>query len=252
MPGYEPPFTMTEAITNHIIDIGELVGKITTYDTLDRDPVLRRENRIKTIHSSLAIENNILTLQQVSAVIGGKRVLAPPKDIREVQNAYDVYEKLTELDPYSMGDLLFAHSIMMQELAKNAGKFRTGQIGVYDGEQLIHAGSPAKLVPELMSQLFDWLKTSKLHPLVKSCIFHYEFEFIHPFEDGNGRTGRLWQSQQFFAWLPVETLVHEKQSGYYDAIAKSDKAGESTVFVEFMLSIIKDTLQEIYEGQQYK
>ena len=142
---------------------------------------------------------------------------------------------------------------MMQDLVKNAGKFRSGQVGVYDGDRLIHAGSPARLVPQLMDELFMWLKSSKLHPLVKSCIFHYEFEFIHPFEDGNGRTGRLWQSlilqkwQPFFAWLPVETLVHEKQSGYYDAIAKADKEGESTIFVEFMLQIILDALSEINE-----
>ncbi len=244
---------MTEEITNLIIETAELAGKLTASEDLSKNPVLRRENRIKTIHSSLAIENNILTLEQVSAVINGKRVLAPPRDIREVQNAYDVYEKLAELDPYSMDDLLLAHSIMMQDLVKNAGKFRSGQVGVYDGDRLIHAGSPARLVPQLMDELFMWLKSSKLHPLVKSCIFHYEFEFIHPFEDGNGRTGRLWQSlilqkwQPFFAWLPVETLVHEKQSGYYDAIAKADKEGESTIFVEFMLQIILDALSEINE-----
>ncbi|MBQ9519833.1 MAG: Fic family protein [Firmicutes bacterium] len=255
---YKPPFVITENIANLIIETGELAGKITAYDNLSKNPTLRRENRIKTIYSSLAIENNVLTLEQVSAVIDGKRILAPPKDIREVQNAYEAYERLSSLDPYSLDDLLLAHSVMMSGLVKNAGAFRNGQVGVYDGDVLIHAGTPAKLVPRLMMQLFDWLKSSNLHPLVKSCVFHYEFEFIHPFEDGNGRTGRLWQSlilqkwQPFFAWLPVETLVHEKQQGYYDAIAKADKAGDATVFIEYMLGVIRDALQEIYEGQQPK
>jgi len=191
---YQPPFTMNEEITNLIVEIGEYVGKITTYDAMRPNPILRRENRIKTIHSSLAIEQNTLTLGQVTDVINGKRILGPPQDIREVKNAYEAYERVSSLDPYRVKNLLLAHKIMMQGLVKEAGSFRSGNVGVYAGTELIHAGTSAKYVPDLMQQLFLWLKQSKYHPLVKSCIFHYEFEYIHPFADGNGRVGRLWQS----------------------------------------------------------
>ncbi len=164
-----------------------------------------RENRIKTIHSSLAIEQCTLSLEQVSDVINEKRVLAPPKEIQEVKNAYEAYEKLHKLAPYSLKDLLTAHKYMMSNLVSEAGTFRSRGVGVYAGEQLIHAGTPAQYVPETMKDLFGWLKESKLHPLIKSCVFHYEFEFIHPFEDGNGRTGRLWHSlilQRWKVFLP--------------------------------------------------
>lgn len=253
---YEPPFHMTEEITNLIVEIGEYAGSITTYESLHLDPVLRRENRIRSIHSSLAIEANSLSLDQVTDVIEGKRVLGPPQDIQEVKNAYEAYEQAMKLDPYNIRDLLKAHKIMMSGLVKEAGVFRSGNVGVYAGSQLIHAGTPANYVPELMSQLFDWLKKTKYHPLVKSCIFHYEFEFIHPFADGNGRTGRLWQTliltkwKEFFAWLPVETLVHENQDAYYQAIKLSNNQGESTGFVEFMLRMIRDALKELFENQK--
>ena len=179
-----PPFTMTEEITNLVIEIAELTGIMTVSEQLSKNPRLRRENRVKSIHSSLAIEQNSLTIDQVSDIIDGKRVLGPPQDIREAKNAYEAYELLTKLDPYSVEDLLKAHKIMMTGLVKEAGVFRSKGVGVFAGEQLIHAGTPANYVPELIGQLFDWLKKSKLHPLVKSCIFHYEFEFIHPFADG--------------------------------------------------------------------
>ena len=252
---YQPPFTMTEEITNLVIEIGEQVGAVATYDSLQPNPTLRRESRIKSIHSSLAIEQNTLTLEQVSDVIDGKRVLGPPQDIREVKNAYEAYERVSSLDPYSVKNLLLAHKIMMEGLVKEAGAFRSKNVGVYAGTRLIHAGTPANYVPELIDQLFTWMKQSKLHPLVKSCIFHYEFEFIHPFADGNGRTGRLWQSlilqkwKPFFAWLPVETLIHEQQEGYYEALNASNTKGESTIFVTFMLKIIRDALAEIIETQ---
>lgn len=255
---YTPPFTMTEDITNLVIEIGELVGQISVYDHLSSNPKLRRENRIKTIHSSLAIENNTLTLGQVTDVIDGKRVLAPPQDIREVKNAYEAYEELQKMDPYSIEDLLKAHYFMMNGLVKEAGTFRSKNVGVYSGSVLIHAGSPANYVPELIGELFSWLKTSKMHPLVKGCIFHYEFEFIHPFADGNGRTGRLWHSlilqkwKKFFAWLPIETMIYENQEKYYDALGKANEEGESTVFVDFMLKMIRDTLAEIVENQAEK
>lgn len=250
---YRPPFTMTEKITNLIVEIGEYVGMIAAYDAMRPNPVLRRENRIKTIYSSLAIEHNTLTLEQVTDVINGRRVLGPPQDIREVKNAYEAYERVSVLDPYSVKNLLHAHKIMMEGLVKDAGSFRSGNVGVYAGEELIHAGTPAKYVPDLIQQLFIWLKQSKYHPLVKSCIFHYEFEFIHPFSDGNGRTGRLWQSlilqkwKEVFAWIPVETLVHENQEAYYKELQSADKAGDSTKFVEFMLIMIRDALKEISE-----
>lgn len=250
---YQPPFTMNEEITNLIVEIGEYVGTITTYDAMRPNPILRRENRIKTIHSSLAIEQNTLTLEQVTDVINGKRILGPPQDIREVKNAYEAYEKVAVLDPYNIRNLLQAHKIMMEGLVKEAGSFRSGNVGVYAGTELIHAGTPAKYVPDLMKQLFTWLKQSKYHPLVKSCIFHYEFEFIHPFADGNGRTGRLWQSlilqkwKAVFAWIPVETLVYERQDEYYKVLQRADNAGDSTQFVEFMLEMIRNALKEISE-----
>lgn len=252
---YTPPFTMTEEITNLVIEIGEQVGAVVAYDTLQPNPKLRRESRIKSIHSSLAIEQNTLTLEQVTDVINGKTVLGPPQDIREVKNAYEAYERVLTLDPYSVKNLLLAHKIMMEGLVKEAGRFRSGNVGVYAGKQLIHAGSPANYVPDLMKQLFDWMKKSKLHPLVKSCIFHYEFEFIHPFADGNGRTGRLWQSlilqkwKDFFAWMPIESLIYEKQEGYYKALNTSNSAGESTIFVTFMLEVIRDALRDVVESQ---
>lgn len=252
---YKPPFTMTDEIANLIIEIGEHVGRISAHDTLSTNLTLRRENRIRTIHSSLAIEQNSLSLDQVSDVINGKRVLAPPQDIREVKNAYEAYEHLSKLNPYSLDDLLKAHHFMMNGLVEEAGCFRSCGVGVYAGDRLIHAGTPARYIPEVMSQLFNWMRYSRLHPLVKSCIFHYEFEFIHPFSDGNGRTGRLWHSlilqrwKSFFAWLPIETLIHEQQDGYYQALNASNTNGESTIFVEFMLTIIRNALADILSAQ---
>ena len=248
---YTPPFTMTDEITNLVIEIAELTGAMTASEQLSKNPKLRRENRVRSIHSSLAIEQNSLTIDQVSDIIDGKRVLGPPQDIREVQNAYEAYEIMTKLNPYSVKDLLKAHKIMMEGLVKEAGIFRSKGVGVYAGEQLIHAGTPADYVPDLIGQLFDWLKKSKLHPLVKSCIFHYEFEFIHPFADGNGRTGRLWHTlilakwQEFFLWIPIETIIHERQEDYYKALNASNTDGESTIFVQFMLELIRDLLKEL-------
>ena len=248
---YIPPFTMTDEITNLVIEIAELTGAMTVSEQLTKNPKLRRDNRIKSIQSSLAIEQNTLTVEQVSDVIDGKRVLGPSRDIKEAKNAYEAYEALTRLDPYSVKDLLKAHKIMMVGLVKEAGTFRSKGVGVFAGEQLIHAGTPANYVPDLIGQLFEWLKKSKLHPLIKSCIFHYEFEFIHPFADGNGRTGRLWHTlilakwQEFFLWIPIETIIHERQEDYYKALNASNTDGESTVFVQFMLELIRDLLKEL-------
>ena len=255
MENYQPPFQMTEEITNLLVEIGEYVGGISVLASMNKNPVLHRENRIKTIHSSLAIEHNSLSLEQVTDVIDGKHVWGPPQEIREVQNAYEAYEMVADLDPYDIDNLLYAHKLMMDGLVKEAGMFRRGNVGVYAGDQLVHPGSPAKWVPDLMAQLMNWLKTSKYHPLVKSCIFHYEFEFIHPFADGNGRTGRLWQSlilrkwKDIFAWLPVETLVHRYQEAYYQAIHHCNKVGNSTQFVTFMLTMIRDALLELHQSQ---
>lgn len=248
---YIPPFTMTDEITNLVIEIAEFTGAMTVSEQLSKNPKLRRENRVRSIHSSLAIEQNSLTMDQVSDIIDGKRVLGPPQDIREVQNAYEAYEIITKLNPYSVRDLLKAHKIMMEGLVKEAGVFRSKGVSVYAGKQLIHIGTPANYVPVLIGQLFNWLKKSKLHPLVKSCIFHYEFEFIHPFADGNGRTGRLWYTlilakwQEFFLWILIETIIHERQADYYKALNSSNIDGESTEFVRFMLELIRDLLKEL-------
>ena len=245
-----PPFKITNEALNFVYEIGELVGKISAEKEFEKNLTLRRENRIKTIYSSLAIEQNTLTLEQVTDVINGKRVLAPPKDIKEVQNAYEIYERLEELNENSVKDLLLAHKIMTSELIKESGRFRSKNAGVYQGDKLIHMGTLPEYIPELINNLFLWLKKSEEHPLIKAAVFHYEFEFIHPFQDGNGRIGRLWHSlilskwKKFFAWL-IESLVQKCQKEYYIAINNSNRDGESTEFILFMLKIIKETLIEV-------
>ena len=252
---YAPPFHMTDAIIAKISEISELVGSITAWQDMHTNLKLRRENRIKTIYSSLAIENNTLSLDQVTAIVNGKRVLGTPKEIQEVKNAFDAYEQLLSFNPYSVGDLLKAHRTLMNELVREAGMFRSGGVGVFNGDQLIHMAPPANLVPELMNNLLTWAENSKVHPLVKSCAFHYEFEFIHPFADGNGRMGRMWntlllyQWKPIFAWLPIETLIRERQQAYYAALAQADQTADATPFVEFLLTVMYDTLREIAETQ---
>ena len=251
-----PPFKITNEILNFVYEIGELVGKISAEKEFEKNLTLRRENRIKTIYSSLAIEQNTLTLEQVTDVINGKRVLAPPKDIKEVQNAYEIYERLEELNENSVKDLLLAHKIMTSELIKESGRFRSKNAGVYQGDKLIHMGTLPEYIPELINNLFLWLKNSEEHPLIKAAVFYYEFEFIHPFQDGNGRIGRLWHSlilskwKKFFAWLPIESLVQKYQKEYYMAINNSNRDGKSTEFILFMLKIIKETLIELIEIQK--
>lgn len=252
---YTPPFCITDEVVNLVSDISLLIGRLSVSERLSRSPRLRRENRIKSIHSSLAIENNTLSLDEVTALIDGKRVLAPPKDIREVQNAYEAYEALSGMNPYSMDDLLKAHAFMMAGLTKDAGCFRSGDVGVFAGDTLIHAGTPAAYVPQVMADLFEWLRTTNTHPLVASCVFHSEFEYIHPFSDGNGRTGRLWHSlllqswNPLFAWLPVESLVAEHQGEYYDALERAQANADCTPFVVFMLQVIRDTIQDATDEQ---
>lgn len=248
---YEPPFKITSKAINLISQISEKIGEISTLENTERTVQLRKKNRIRTIHSSLAIENNSLTIEQITAIIEGKRVLGPPNEIQEVKNAVQAYELLLNLNPYKQNDLLKAHQLMMNDLVKHSGKYRKGGVGIFDGKGVVHVAPPDDRVPFLMNDLFDWLKSSDAHPLIKSCVFHYEFEFIHPFEDGNGRMGRLWQTviltewKPIFAWLPIESLIKENQKLYYKALGISDSNADSTEFIEFMLSIILKTIKEI-------
>ena len=245
MKNKQPPFQITNKIIDDVAEISELTGRLSAHDHLFSNPNLRRTNRIRTIHGSLAIEQNTLSLEQVTAVLNGKRVLAPPKDIAEVKNAYEIYERLDELDPYSVEALLTAHGIMTRGLVEESGMFRTRPVGVVDQEgHVLHFGTLPQYVPDLVMELLDWAKSSDLHMLIRSCVFHYELELIHPFADGNGRVGRLWLSKwnPVFAWLPVESIIHDHQQEYYDAINASNDAGESTAFIEFMLSVIKASL----------
>ena len=266
MRNKKPPFEITNQMIDYVAEIAELLGKLNVTDAISSNPILRRSNRIRTIHGSLAIEQNTLSLEQVTAVLNGKHVLAPPKDIAEVKNAYEIYERLDELDPYSVEDLLAAHGIMTRGLVEESGVFRTRPVGVVDSEgHVLHFGTLPQYVPDLVMELLDWAKISEVHMLVRSCVFHYELELIHPFADGNGRVGRLWHTlllskwDPAFAWIPVESIIHDRQQEYYDAINTSNDAGESTVFIEFMLSAIKASLidaigtsDEISDGKMDK
>ncbi len=251
MRNKKPPFEITNTILEEITEIAELVGHVNAVQGLSTNPMLRHSNRIRTIYSSLAIEQNALSLEQVTAVLSGKRVIAPPKDIAEAQNAYEVYEMLDSLDPYSIDDLLSAHAVMTRNLVEESGCFRSGPVGVVDKQgNVLHFGTLPDYVPQLVMELLDWLRDSDFHMLIKSCVFHYELELIHPFADGNGRIGRLWhtlllaQWKPMFAWLPVESIIHDRQNEYYNAINRSNFEGESTAFIEFMLSAIKEALIE--------
>lgn len=249
MKNKKPPFEITNTIIDAVAEIAELVGRLTMTNQISGNPTLRRSNRIRTIHGSLAIEQNTLSLEQVTAVLTGKHVLAPPKDIAEVKNAYEIYERLDELDPYSADDLLTAHGIMTRGLVDESGMFRTRPVGVVDQKgHVLHFGTLPQYVPDLVMELLDWVKNSDVHMLIRSCVFHYEFELIHPFADGNGRVGRLWHTlllskwNPAFAWLPVESIIHDRQGEYYAAINASNDAGESTAFIAFMLSAIRASL----------
>ena len=251
MTNKQPPFEINERIMADVIEIAELVGRVSITDKISMNPTLRRTNRIQTIYSSLAIEQNTLDIEQVTAVLSGKRVIAPPKDIAEVQNAYEIYDNMDKLNPYSIDDLLKAHSVMERGLLNEAGEFRSRPVGVADSEgNILHFGTLPQYVPKLVQELLEWTEKSEIHLLIKSCVFHYEFELIHPFADGNGRMGRLWHTlllskwNPIFAWLPIESIIHDNQSEYYNAINVSNNNGNSTVFIEFMLSVIKQALQE--------
>ena len=247
----KPPFEITNFILDKIAEIAELVGQVSAVSGLTANPLLRRTNRIRSIYSSLAIEQNTLNLEQVTAVLNGKKVIAPPKDIAEVKNAYEIYEMLDRLDPYDVEDLLDAHGVMTRGLVEESGCFRSGPVGVVDKQgNILHFGTLPDYVPGLVMELMDWSRNSDFHMLIKSCVFHYELELIHPFADGNGRIGRLWHTlmltrwKPIFAWLPVESIIHDRQEEYYAAINRSNYEAESTAFIEFMLSAIKEALME--------
>jgi len=253
---YVPPYTITDKTVNLISAITEIITKITINDNMSNNPRLRKDNRIRTIHASLAIENNSLSLDQVTNIINGKRILGAPDEICEVKNAFEAYNKLLELSPYSVKDMLLAHKVLMNELTKEAGIFRSGGVGVFAGKQLVHIAPPANQVPHLIKDLVDWAKKAEVHPLIKSCVFHYEFEFIHPFADGNGRMGRMWQTlllykwKSLFGWLPIETLIRERQEEYYRVLGECDQSADSGKFVEFLLTTVYDALCEIADTEQ--
>ena len=254
--GYAPPYTITDKTVNLISAITEIIAKISINDSMSNNPRLRRDNRIRTIHSTLAIENNSLSLDQVTDIINGKRILGAPDEICEVKNAYEAYNKLLELNPYSLKDMLLVHKSLMNNLNGEAGIFRSGGVGVFAGKQLVHMAPQANQVPHLIKDLVDWAKKAEVHPLIKSCVFHYEFEFIHPFADGNGRMGRMWQTlllynwKPLFGWLPIETWIRERQEDYYKVLDKCDYSADSAKFIEFLLTAVYDALCEIANTEQ--
>lgn len=253
MGEYKPPFTITNEILSKVSSISEKVGHITAINNLEAKPHLRRNNRIKSIHSSLRIEANSLTLGQVRDVINGRAVLGEQKEIQEVKNAYAAYERFSEIDPYDIRHLKQFHEIMTKYLMEESGDFRHGEEGVFNGEQCIFMAPPARLVPRLMDELFYWMRSAKekVHPLILSSVFHYEFVFIHPFADGNGRMARLWHTailanwKPIFEYIPIESQIEKFQDEYYEAIARCHVEGESTIFIEFILSQIDKILDEI-------
>ena len=247
-PMYKPPFTVSAKAINLIAKISSQLERYAIRMEQEDTLRLRRANRIKTIHSSLAIEGNTLSEGEVQAVLEGKKVVAPLKEIQEVKNAIKTYELYPKLNPFSIQDLLLAHGTMMSGLVDEAGMFRKGGVGVFDGDKPIHIAPPADRVRDLMSNLFGWLENADDHLLIRSCVFHYEFEFIHPFADGNGRIGRLWQSlilgrlNPIFEHLPVENMVYSNQQAYYHAINRSSDLGDSGPFIDFMLEEILNAL----------
>lgn len=246
---YQPPFTLDGEIVSLVANIAEHMGRLSAQPEFATDLRLRRINRIRTVAASLAIEGNTLTVEQITAMLEGKTVLAPPRELQEARNALAAYEQLPQWDGLSEDDLLAAHRTMMLGLLDHPGIYRSSGVGVLTGNQVIHMAPPAGRVPQLMSQLFGWLRETREHPLIASSVFHYEFEFIHPFSDGNGRIGRLWQTvllsrwNPAFAWLPVESLVHQNQAGYYRALQDSTEAADGAPFIRFMLGCIHDAVR---------
>ena len=258
---YQPLYTITNQILAYVSSISEKIGNISATHNLESKPHLRRNNRIRSIHSSLKIEANSLSLGQVRDVINGKIVLGKQKEIQEVKNAFDAYERIKEIDPYDIEELKHIHGIMTKYLIDESGCFRHGEEGVFNGEECIFMAPPARLVPHLMEELFDWMEREKeeVHPLILSCVFHYEFVFIHPFADGNGRMARLWHTcllanwKPFFQYIPIESQIERFQEEYYNVIAQCHVNGDSNLFIEFMLRQIDQILKEVLlqsEGQR--
>jgi Fic family protein len=250
MSRYQPPLTLTTRMLALIAEISEQIGQLTALDERLQTPQLRRSNRIRTIQASLAIENNTLSIEQVTAVLAGRRVLGLPREIQEVRNAFATYEAMPEWRSSSRADLLRAHELLMGGLIDDCGQFRRAGVDIYRGEKLVHMAPPPSRVAHLIDDLLAWLGDSDWHPLIVSCVFHYEFEFIHPFADGNGRMGRLWQTlilsqwRSVLAYLPVEAVIREQQDAYYAALSAADQLAESTPFVEFMLQALSVALKE--------
>lgn len=246
---YIPPFKITPKILNLVSSISERVGEFNR-DILEKSPELRKKNRIKTITGTLAIEGNTLSEEQITAIVEGKQVLGTALELAEVQGAIKAYESLSELDPYKIEDMLKAHRLMMGDILSEAGKFRKKSVGIHKGGEVVHVAPQAHRVSGLMGDLFNWLKEAEDHSLILSSVFHYEFEFIHPFSDGNGRMGRLWQTLLLSTWnpiflsLPLESVIKEHQEGYYRSLEVSDENSDCTQFISFMLEAIRDTLDK--------
>lgn len=254
----KPPYEITAEILKFISTISEKIGEINAKYLVKANPELRKQNQIKTIHSSLNIEGNTLTEEQITAILENKRVIGPQKDILEVINALEIYQNLHKLKPHNENDFLNAHKVLLQKLIDNPGKYRKQGVGIVKGSKVEHIAPPFENVPYLMKDLFVYLKDKSELTLIKSCVFHYEMEFIHPFLDGNGRMGRLWQTlilmqdYPIFEFLPFETLISKNQVEYYKALSQSDKQGKSTKFIEYMLNIIDSSLSELLESTTKK
>jgi Fic family protein len=251
----KPPYQITAGIIDLVASISEKIGEVNSAH-LSRPPIeLRRKNRIKTIQSSLEIEGNSLSIEQITAIIENKRVIAPQKDILEVKNAILVYDRLSEFNPFSFTSFCAAHKLLMKGLIDKPGQIRNKPVGIIAGSIITHVAPPGSIVRSLIKDLFEYLKNDRDLLLIKSCVFHYETEFVHPFMDGNGRMGRLWQTislrkySPVFEYLPIEVIIKTKQSEYYRVLGQSDNQGNSAVFIEFMLQIINDSLEELLTNQ---
>ena len=251
----KPPYTITGKILKLVALISEKIGEVNAAHLSKPPTELRKKNRIKTIHSSLEIEGNTLTIEQITAIVENRRVIGPKKDILEVKNAIVVYDYLDNLNPNSFASFCEAHGLLMNGLIESAGQLRSKSVGIIKGSEIAHIAPQSGMLKPLMNDLFDYLKNDDDLILIKSCVFHYEMEFIHPFIDGNGRMGRLWQTlilkkfHPVFEFLPIETLIMERQENYYEALKKSDNSGNSTLFIEFMLEIIHESFEELLNIQ---
>ncbi|MBI0397095.1 Fic family protein [Cyclobacterium marinum] len=251
----KPPYTITSKILKLVALISEKIGEVNAAHLSKPPTELRKKNRIKTIHSSLEIEGNTLTIEQITAIVENRRVIGPKKDILEVKNAIVVYDYLDNLNPNSFASFCEAHGLLMNGLIESAGQLRSKSVGIVKGSEIAHIAPQSGMLKPLMNDLFDYLKNDDDLILIKSCVFHYEMEFIHPFIDGNGRMGRLWQTlilkkyHPVFEFLPIETLIMERQENYYEALRKSDNSGKSTLFIEFMLEIIHESFEELLNIQ---